>query len=898
MDTSDGEFEFETEGHWLSQSKLRPTAITNDIISRKRLLDKLQLAGERPFSFITAPAGFGKSVLLSQWYNKNLGGESHCVWIGLDEADSDPNQFLALIILAIDGAGHEMRQLAVMADVGLVGTSLITVLQRTAAMIANSESRISLCLDDYHRAHCDETDMILKELADQTSGKLRICLSTRDVSSPSLTNLLITGDAISIDAQDLKFSDSEVRATFGNDLSDEDYRSIQSKVEGWPVALQLAKLLVGQKNESRDALPLLHGHTGHLANYLTDQVISNLPEDLQDFVLKTSILDTFTADLADAVCDHSTSRDCLRRLEPLHALLVPLDETQETFRYHHLFAECLSDLLVRRYPDQVRELHLKAAHWLGDRKRISEAVRHARAIDDFTTWAELVCEAGGWELILFGGIGHLSGLLRQFPDDELSDFPRLQIAKCYLLLKSGDIKQARAHFDGACAPKNFDRSNTPLMRDYINLRILLDAYEDHSLVDFENQFLSESLEQLGTEDPITRGVIQCNLVLRHIAFGEFEIAGEAGKASARSMREGNSILGLNYAFLHIGLNDFYQGSFRTAEANYVKAEEMARDNFGADSGLKAAAGVHGHSLSFWKGELEAESVLALETDVFQICQFDGWFESFAIGFDALFHHALAERNPNRMSEYVRQMRVTALERGVERLDAVADAFELILCVVDDDMRKAARLFEAVRQHTVSDTRKKHAPTWMVRMFAGMACTRYLIKTNSVREALKYAQTTNSLVAEIGVQFFEVRCLLNTALALDAARRRRDAVDLIVNALELAAPIEYKQPFRSPSAARLLRAARGRIRLQDDRILVSNFLSDILGRTTENESILSDRELQVLDELSLGKSNKEIANALDMTENTVKFHLKNIFNKLKVTKRMQAVSVAKEQQLID
>ncbi|MBC6403421.1 MAG: hypothetical protein GDA39_10475 [Hyphomonadaceae bacterium] len=898
MSQQDGALEVEPDGHWLSQSKLRPPTVANEIISRKRLLDKLQLADDRLFGLIAAPAGFGKSVLLSQWYNQNLGKDSHCVWISLDGSDSDPNQFLALIILAINGAGLEMRQLSVMADVGLVGTSLSSVLQRTTAEIASSEAKILLCLDDYHRTQCDETDMILKELAYQSDGKMRICLSTRDVSTPNFANLLLTGDALSIDARDLKFFDSEMRAMFGNKLTEQEYKDLQGKTEGWPVALQLAKLLVGQKNENRDSLSLLRGHTGHLATYLTNQVISKLPDDLQDFVLKTSILDTFNAELANAVCEHSVSRDCLRRLEPLHALLLPTDAEHEIFRYHHLFAECLSDLLVRKHPDSYEQLHLKAARWLGRQKRTGEAVRHARIIGNFEIWAQLVCDVGGWELVLFGGIGHLSGLLRKFPDDELSRFPRLQIAKCYLVLKSGDVRQARAHFDAACASRNFDSSDDRLMRDYTNLRILLDTYEDRSLVDSDNKFLEDSMDRLGTGDPITRGVIQCNRVLRHVAFGEFDLAEEAGHASARSMREGNSVLGLNYAFLHIGLSAFYRGDYRTAETSYIKADEMADDNFGADSGLKAAAGTHRLSFDFWRGKLEADQIPKLETAVYHICRFDGWFEVFAVGFDALFHDALAVRHFGRMENYIRRMRATAMERGVERLEALADAFELAYFAVNGDMRNAAVMFEVVKKYAVPDTRKVHSPTWMIRMFAGFACTRYLIKAGSIREAVRFARSACGLVSEVGAGFFEVRCHLCKALALDSARRRKEAVNSVVSALELAAQGELKQPFRSPGAARLLRAARGKIRMEDDRILVSNFLSEVLGHAGKNDSILSNRELQVLDELSFGKSNKEIASSLDVAENTVKFHLKNIFTKLKVTRRMQAVFAAKDQQLID
>lgn len=884
--------------HWLSRSKLRPPTITSAILHRQRLMDKLSRAKDRPFSLITAPAGYGKSTLLAQWFYKNVAEEQFCAWINLDESDADPNQFLALIIQAIGLSGLEMRQLSVLAEVGLVGTSLSNVLKRTADTIANSEKLVLLCIDDYHRVQSDEVDNILIELSHHTSDQLRICLSSRNVLSPALTNLLLAADADSVEVNDLKFSEIEIRETFGDDLNEQEYLDLQSKVEGWPVALQMAKLLIGGNPDDRGSLRLLHGHTGHLENYLTDQVISNLNSELQDFLLNTSILDSFDAQLADAVCGHDKSRDYLRQLESLHALLVPLDSENRSFRYHLLFRECLNELLIRKYPEKYNELHLKAAVWLGERRRTAEAVQHARQIGAFDVWSDLICNAGGWELILFGGIGYLQGLVRQFPDQELGKYPRLQIAKSYLFLKSGDVLSARAQFDAACASVNFDESDKGLMRDYINIRVLLESYEDEPLIDYDNEFLEQASQTEQLNDPITRGVVQASIVSRHIAFGEFEKANDVAHASARSMREGNSILGLNYALLHIGLCAFYCGNFRTAVANYRQAEEMADDNFGADSGLKATTTVQYSSLKYWKNEIELLKGSDFETAVYQICEYDGWFEAYVVGFDALFHDALYSRDFERAYEYIEKLRETGLQRGVSRMVVIADCFELTILLVKNDMRKAAILFEEVKKHNAPNTRKLHTPTWIVRMYAGLASCRYLIKTGEFREALRIAQSLRMIVSGINANFFLIRCLLNQAIALDGAKRRKEAVDTVVTALELAAPSEIIQPFRSPSAVRLLRSARGRIRNEVDKILVTNFLSEILKTGQNKSSLLSDREFQVLEELSFGKSNKEIAYSLDMTDNTVKFHLKNIFSKLKVTRRIQAVSVAKEQQLID
>ncbi len=171
-------------------------------------------------------------------------------------------------------------------------------------------------------------------------------------------------------------------------------------------------------------------------------------------------------------------------------------------------------------------------------------------------------------------------------------------------------------------------------------------------------------------------------------------------------------------------------------------------------------------------------------------------------------------------------------------------------------------------------------------------------SSNTRLALTYARRAHEVVAAIGADFFVLRSHLTLALVLDAANRRRDAVEALLPALKMASTSEIAQPFLSRDAEKLLRATRGKAHLYDEDVLMSNFISDVLGRNANGERLLSECEMQVMEELAAGKSNKEIARVLDRTENTVKFHVKNIFAKLKVTRRMQAVTVAKALKLIE
>ncbi len=882
---------------WLSKSRFQPPTTTSHLIARPLLIDLLESALGRRLIVVTAPAGFGKSTLLAQWCAGR--GKLHEVsaWLTLDEADAEPNQFLTHLIHALDNAGFNVGKLSIAAADGLIGTSVHLVLRRLVATFQQEESPTLLVIDDYHRAKSPAIDKIVLDITEHCAGSLTLCLASRQHLFPELASMLASGEALEIDASNLRFTDAELRAAVGVDLAEPAFAALQTKVEGWPVAIQMARLLLNDDADHEASIARLHGHTGHLAAYLTEQVIERLGPEQRDFVLKTSILDTFDADLADAVCGHVHSSRLLKALEPLHALLIPLDHQRASFRYHHLFAECLQDLLQRQRDLQVRQLHLSAARCLGERGDYSAAVRHGMAANRDDLCADLVCRAGGWELVLFGGIGRLNDLLRHFPPETLNKYPRLQFAKSYLALKNGQIHEARAYFDRAASSPRFCRDDAALMRDYINLRILIEAYEDDGLVNPDNDFIFQALERVGADDCMTRGIIQCNMALRHTAFGRFEQARQQAEAAARSMREARSVLGLNYCYLHLGMLAFYTGHYQVATANFEKATQMARENFGADSGLKYLSEVYLQAVRFWKDGLDGGSMGALQDAVEHMRRFDGWFENFAIGYDALFHDAMQSGRYPDAWETIKKMEADANERGIERLRLLCSAFRLVYFVRTGDLRGSAREYERVKAVVAQNDEAAPAANWLIRFFCAGACAQHLAVSN-VRLALTYARRAHEAVAAIGAEFFILRSHLMQALVLATVNRRREAVEALLPGLKMASTSEISQPFLSRDAERLLRATRGNAHLYDEDVLMANFISDVLGRNANGERLLSECEMQVMEELAAGKSNKEIARVLDRTENTVKFHVKNIFAKLKVTRRMQAVTSAKALKLIE
>lgn len=883
----------------LRRAKLVPPRTSSDLVPRPSLLEHLDRFSDRPLLFIAAPAGYGKSVLMTQWRQRLGDRGALTAWLSLDHTDANAGQFLVSLIYALECGGMDVGDLANAAANGFMGASYVLVQERIVSLATRLAAPVTVFVDDYHLAESKLIDDIIAHLIRNTDGRIRFCISSRNIMPLRFAALLVTAEAWEIGAALLRFSDDEVHAAVGVELDRETSGELLAKVEGWPVAVQLARVLIRNSADGRLSVSGLHGHTGHLASYLTTQVVEQMSEALQEFVLKTSILGSFNAALADAVCKRRNSVDLLKQLEPLHALLVPMDDGQSTFRYHHLFAECLQQLLERRFPGQSTGLHLRASHWFAGKRLYAEAVHHARAASRYDIYARWVCEAGGWEQILFGGIAYLSGLLENFPPDQLPSYPRLQLARAYLAIKNGEIKSARAYFDAATALRPVAELDAPTRRDYLNVRLLLAIYEDNEISDRNTDIPDRLFDWIEKDDAVS-------LVTYHVGryfwldkAGRFREGEEAVRLAMKFAREAGSMLCVNYCELHFGLVAFFTGEHRVATAHFDKAVTLAEDNFSADSGLKNICLIYAGVGKFWRGLSGPEDIRVLRNALRHSQAYDGWCVGFAIALDALFHHASHAGNLAEAEMLLAEMEKTAFERDIARLQLLCDAFRLIHFVELNDRPRAAICFDALKSRGLPDEGAASSRGgWMIRFFVGYAAGRYAASAQNYPEAMRWVRMAYAAAHAVGAEFFALRARIEEAVIHAETRRHREAVATLLPAILSASRSELLQPFFRPTLDRLLRSMRALEFSPHEDILVADFIAKILGKDGPGKGLFSEREREVLEELARGVSNKEIARVLDMTENTVKFHLKNIFLKLKVANRMQAITAARAHAYVD
>lgn len=896
--------------HWLMRAKLRVPRQQVSLVSRPRLTSILDEALGCGLVLVVAPAGFGKTTLLAQWRESAQETGTRVSWVTLDEGDADARQFIAYMVFALAEAGVDMASLEMIAEQGASDINPAIFLASVMDQVSKHSQRIVLVLDDYHRLDCEDIDDLINRVVADGPQNLTLVINSRTLPNLNLPLFMASGRASEIGAELLRFSRDETRAAVDVEIEDATLDALFERTEGWAVAVQLARLLVLGDPGNTGEISKFHGHQGHVATYLTDQVVEKLAPEVQDFLIKTSILERFNAPLADAVRHAEDGWEILRRLEPLHALLVPLEDESEWFRYHHLFADCLQDLLRRRgSAAEINELHLRASAWLEKEGYVSEAVRHARLAGDLEKCSRLIEEAGGWELILFGGIGYLRNLLRNIPERELHRFPRMQVARSYLALKDGENRLARAYFDAADGnPLGKERETLDrpgFGRDLLNVRVLLDSYEDRlnlpGMLDRYKDFAGKA----SADDGVTHGVIHCVCVMHHLANGNFDLAEVECREAMRSMRMANTVLGLNYAYLHAGLSAFYQGKFQLAEANFWEAQRMAEDNFGADSGLRSLANILLSALFFWRGGLadkEERSQFAASVDYVE--RYDGWLDIYATVLDVHTFGAFASQSFEDCRDAVERVAGIADERGIERLKPLVDAHRLLTGFGCGE-KEALRLAPQIEAEFPIGCWKQNRFYWRGYQVAGQALALHYEAIDRSK-AIAIAKDMIDCGAAMGAHFHSIQALILRATLQDRAGAREAGLADLLRALELAAPEKIRQPFLiHRQIAPLLRAALkyGRSKAVDT--LTQSFIGECLEllkirlatTSPEQAAIFSPRELEVLEELVQNLSNKEIARALDMTEHTVKFHLKNIFKKLGVDRRAQAIESARLRNII-
>jgi LuxR family maltose regulon positive regulatory protein len=428
----------------LPDSKLRLPGLRAGVLRRPRLTERL-MASDARVVLIAAPAGFGKTTLLTQWADQD---GRRFAYLALDASDNDPLALWSGVVLSIrrlePGFGASVEPMLQ----SLGGTVVDALVRRLSVELEALDEPVVLVLDDYHVIRDPTCHASIEALIAQNLATVQVVLSTRFDRPVRLGRLRASGELLEIRGHDLAFTAEETEALLSQEadlvLAPDDVAILEQRTEGWPAGLQLATLGLRAAADASAFVRSFGGSHRHVVDYLSEAVLDSLDQEVRDFLVDTSILARLTGSLCDAVTGREDSATLLDELERGNVFVISLDDQRRWYRYHHLFAELLHDRLRATSPDRQAALHRAAYQWFTGAGEVDLAIEHAVAAGDFEAAKDLVVD-NVTERLAAGRLATVLAWLDRFPEGRVSSTASLSIARawaCGLLGRRDAASQA------------------------------------------------------------------------------------------------------------------------------------------------------------------------------------------------------------------------------------------------------------------------------------------------------------------------------------------------------------------------------------------------------------------------------------------------------------------------
>jgi LuxR family maltose regulon positive regulatory protein len=860
------------------------------LIPRPRLSARLAASAPRPLTLIAAPAGFGKTTLVSEWARQC---ELPIAWVSLDAADSDPARFWRYVIAALDGVhpGIGAGASAVLHAPGPVPTpALLTALLNA---LAAAPGDLLLVLDDYHLIDAPQIHDGMAFLLDHLPATLRLVIAGRGDPPLPLARLRARGQVSELRAADLRFTLDEAaaffRRTLGLDLSEADLAALDARTEGWIAGLQLAALSLRDAPAGPDVARLVTGADRHILDYLVAEVLAQQPPAVRDFLLQTAILPRLSGPLCDAVTGRPGGQAMLERLEAANLFLIPLDNTRGWYRYHHLFAEVLHSRLGQAAPDSIPTLHARAGAWHQQQGQINEAIEHALAAEDWPRVLDLI-ESLDRELASRGEQATLRRWLSAVPDALLAGRPGLCLRYAWALLFHQHLCASEPPL--AVAEQAWRAGGDDArLGEVLILRSAVASFQGdpaRALV-----CAREALARLPAADLFQRDIAYAYVFAACRSTGDLAGAAEA-LAGQRALGHVVNSMPVPPAAAGISLDTeigaghlaVAAGRLREGAAAYRQAIRLA-----GRTHLRARMGAHWHLsqiLREWN-DLDAAEEHARQGTA--ICAQIGEALSLPEG------HLLIARILAARSDYEGARQELELARDGARQGGRDQFVQLLATEAARLWLRQARLAEAGRW-AAGCALPLDVPPPYERQFEYLT----LVRVRLAQHLPGNAPRVLARLIEDGEAAGRTREVMGGLVLLALAHAARGATDQALppleRALALAEPEGYIRLFvdeGAPLAALLDHLAAQRPPTAYIRTLRAAFAADAApaGVPIAYTTPLSPREAGVLRLLGQGASNDQIAAELTIAVDTVKKHVSHIYTKLDVTSRTQAVARARQ-----
>ncbi|MEJ2732766.1 MAG: LuxR C-terminal-related transcriptional regulator [Anaerolineae bacterium] len=920
----------------LLTTKLYMPPIRPELVPRPHLLERLNEGLHRKLIVISAPAGFGKTTLISAWIKES---GIRAAWISLDENDNDPARFLAYLVAALRTIQPDIGKGALSALQAPQPPASEAILTALINQLDDLSHSLLLVLDDYHLITAKSIHKALAFFLDHLPPQIHVVIATRADPPLSLARLRGRGQLTELRQIDLRFGLDEATA-FLNQVMDlnlpvDDIAALASRTEGWIAGLQMAALAlqVALSTQSQDSAPsgsfvqAFAGSNRYILDYLVEEVLLRQPEEIQAFLLLTAILSRLTGPLCDAVLDAEdtisegepgwppySSQQILENLEAANLFIIPLDSERRWYRYHRLFADLLRKRLADTQPERVPVLHRRASIWYEQNELVPEAIDHALAAEHYDRAADLI-ETIVEATLMRSEVATLLNWMERLPGELIQARPSLCLYHAWALLWSGEPLEAIQS-----RLRDIDTDTDALSIQVDTLQALVAAWQGE--ISLAGELARDALDRLPKDKSFLRSIATWNLGLSYLLSGEFEAGRQVlDEIATMGQKTGNVMLAVN-AVCHLAELQMSQARLYEARDTYQRALELATDKQGQ---LLPIAGMPLIGL----GELSREwnDLEAAKHYVNQgLEQIGQWGPFGAIdGHIAMARIKQAEGDLQGARDAIQEAQRVAVQFDATELDDVLVAIHQVrLWLAQGNLELARHWLEEreISSHqslgpsAVTSPRKlaggDNLLDQQLRIYKELLLARLMLRLNRPDKALPLLDSQETSLEEQGrrVSRRMIEVQLLRALVLQAQDSTDQALASLERALSIAEPGGFVRTFvdEGEQMALLLRQAASRG-------IAPGYVSQLIAafdtpRARDTASTLphphaqhpvdqplieplSEREMDVLRLLSAGLSNPEIGQELFIATSTVRSHLKSIYGKLNVHKRWDAVHRAEE-----
>lgn len=885
----------------LIQSKLKIPPLRTRVVARPDLLEKLEQGLSSKVILVSAPAGFGKTTLILQWLEQF---PTPPLWLSLEEADDNPQRFFMYWLTALQSAepriGNDLLR--------ILSAGQVPPIEVLAGQIANDLSqlpsrRVFVC-DDFHTIQNEFIHQFFRLWINYQPASICLVLVTREDPPLPLPQLRARNELTEIRAIDLRFSEREA-SQFLTEVMDirlplPTIRTITARTEGWITGLQLAGLSLRGSDRLDAFLESLSGTNRFILSYLSEEVINKQPEDIQNFLLKTSILGTLTAQRCDLLTNRQDSAEILENLLRANLFIVPLDDHQQLYRYHHLFSDLLRNRLQRVMPDQIHALNMLASQAYQAEGLLIESIEHLLAAGEYNTVIQWL-ETHIWKFLNEGFAPRIEQWLDLLPQDLHITHPHTLLGMSWLYLLRGNFSPIQANLDRVSEyldslPEESEEGKS------IRAELLALQSNLHQVMGRFNAALEAaqlSLDIAAPDMQRIRALAYLGLGGSLRQSGRYLDARSALLESICLSRASDEIITEILAVSHLTLMSLEHGElFFAHQIGSEAIQQLEQRRAGYPAMLGAVFGALGLVNFEWNEIEKARKCLERGVHLATLAGHNASAVYTHVGLARLCH-ALGE-------ETAAEVHLQEAER-LFRLGApgwvfpALAAWKVILSTRRGNRPMARAILDQLETQA-SKTTQSPSPIDLARIW-------WLLTSQDQEDwhtALELASKVISTARNQQRTGILLEGLILSAILHAQLKQQELAVEDVHQALIIAQPQRYQRIFLDAGAeiVPLLRKVNHPASVAYAKEILRLMNIPLTHPSSSTPTIkdlidpLSEREQQVLSLLAQGLSYSQVADELVISLNTVRFHIKSIYAKLGVNKISQAIEKAKDLRLLE